>query len=302
MTTTHLIYDKNIFLSEMEQEAITRITKFAKLAKSMNMEIAVGFSGGKDSLVVYDLCKRAGIDCKFYFNHSLEAPETLAYIRTFTDVIRRRNEVGFFEYLQKVKKGLLPTPQIAWCCEVYKHNAKYIDDCSITGIRRAESNTRKNRQIFESKNKTFEKKNKDIFNEYFKEECRGIGSHNKISLRPIVDWSDSDIWQYIYKYKLKINPLYNDGERRIGCMICPKSDFTRNVKMLIKYPKLIDCAIGARERSGNINNDYFIKSDNKDYTHDKVYYMCRWLNRGFLPFTKKQEKLYQQFRKIYNEL
>ena len=32
-------YDNNIFLSDMEQEAITRITKFAKLAKSMNMKI-----------------------------------------------------------------------------------------------------------------------------------------------------------------------------------------------------------------------------------------------------------------------
>lgn len=295
-------YDNNIFLSDMEQEAITRITKFAKLAKSMNMKIAVGFSGGKDSLVVYDLCKRAGIDCNFYFNHSLEAPETLAYIRTFPDVIRRRNEVGFFEYLQKNKKGLLPTPQIAWCCEVYKHNPKYIDDCSITGVRRAESNARKNRQIFESKNKTLEKKNKTLFNEYFKEECRGVGSPNKISLRPIVDWSDSDIWQYIDKYKLPINPLYNTKEKRIGCMICPKADFTRNYKMLMKYPKLIDCAIGARERADNENKDYFISSENKDYSNDKVYYMCRWLNRGFLPFTKKQEILYKQFREIYNQL
>lgn len=62
----------NMFLDEMEAEAITRIQKFAKIASLMGYEIGVGFSGGKDSLVVYDLCKRAGIDCKFYFNHALE--------------------------------------------------------------------------------------------------------------------------------------------------------------------------------------------------------------------------------------
>ena len=64
---------ENLFTEAFEQEAITRIQKFAKIANKLGYEIAVGFSGGKDSQVVYDLCKRAGIDFKAYYNVSFES-------------------------------------------------------------------------------------------------------------------------------------------------------------------------------------------------------------------------------------
>lgn len=44
----------NLFFKEIEQEAITRIQKFAKIAKAMGLPISVGFSGGKDSQVDYE--------------------------------------------------------------------------------------------------------------------------------------------------------------------------------------------------------------------------------------------------------
>lgn len=290
----------NIFLEEFEQEAIKRIQKFARLAKSMKMEVAVGFSGGKDSLVVYHLCKRADIDCKFYFNHALEDTATIQYIKSFGDVTRRRVEVGFFEHLQKNINGLLPTPTTAWCCKTYKHNSKFIDDCVILGVRKVESAKRKERKVFEAKNKTFLKKNKALIDEYFSVGCQSSTSNHKISLMPIVDWSDDDVWQYIKKYNLRVNPLYKQGFYRVGCMICPKANFTRNFEMLMKYPKLVNCAIGARERS-NGNIDWRITCDDKDYSSDKVYYICRWLNHGFMPFSKKQEVLYEQFREKYDK-
>lgn len=293
----------NMFLDEMEAEAITRIQKFAKIASVMRYEIGVGFSGGKDSLVVYDLCKRAGIECKFYFNHALEDLTTLRYIReNFPDVIWRRTEKGFFEYLQKEKKGMFPTFQFAWCCEAYKHNAKFIDNASIVGIRSSESPKRANRRVFMSKNKTFMKHNKATFNEYFEDRCQGTGAPNKILLNVIVDWSDDDVWNYIHKYDLPINPLYSNGFNRVGCMICPKTNFSNNFPMLMKYPKLIDCVINARLRSNNKNEDWIIKMDNTDYANDKVYYVCRWLNHSFMPFTKKQEELYRKFREYYDSL
>lgn len=56
----------NIFSDEIEQQAIQRIQKFAKIAKAMEFDICLGFSGGKDSQVVYDLCLRSGIKFKAY--------------------------------------------------------------------------------------------------------------------------------------------------------------------------------------------------------------------------------------------
>lgn len=296
-----MIVAYNLFLDEMEQEAITRIQKFAKISEQMGYEIGVGFSGGKDSLVVYDLCKRAGIKCKFYFNHSLEDIVTLRYIReNFPDVIWRRNEKGLFEYIIKEMNGLLSTVTFAYCCNTYKHNAKFIDDASIVGVRVSESAKRKGRKVFETKNKTFAKKHKATFGEYFEDRCQGIGAPNKVQLKPIVDWSDDDVWAYIRRYDLPTNPLYADGFKRIGCMICPKADFTSNYAMLMKYPKLVDSVINARIRGGGSHIDWIITSDDKDYSDDKVYYVCRWLNHSFMPFSKKQEKLYKKFRKFYS--
>ncbi len=51
----------NLFSEEIEQTSIERIQKFAKIAKTMGFEVCLGFSGGKDSQVCYDLCKRSGI-------------------------------------------------------------------------------------------------------------------------------------------------------------------------------------------------------------------------------------------------
>ena len=35
---------------------------------------------------------------------------------------------------------------------------------------------------------------------------------------------------------------------------------------------------------------------------DKCYYICRWLNHSFMPFTKKQETLYEKVKEKYMEL
>lgn len=81
-----------LFQEEIENNAIERIIKFAKIAESLNFKIAVAFSGGKDSQVIYDLCKRSGIPFTAYFNHSFESSTTLQFIREYyPDVIWRRD-------------------------------------------------------------------------------------------------------------------------------------------------------------------------------------------------------------------
>ena len=84
-------------------------------------------------------------------------------------------------------------------------------------------------------------------------------------------------------------------------MVCPKANFTNNARGLLEHPKLIDAFIKARQK-GRLEIDWIITSDNKDYSDDKCQYICRWLNRSFMPFTKKQEKLYEKVKEKYNNL
>ena len=70
-----------LFETEFEEIAIERIRKFSKIAEAYNFEIKVGFSGGKDSQVVYDLCKRAGIEFKAFYNVTFESPVTKKFIK-----------------------------------------------------------------------------------------------------------------------------------------------------------------------------------------------------------------------------
>lgn len=90
-------------------------------------------------------------------------------------------------------------------------------------------------------------KNKHLVNEYFVETCQSVGTASVIQLMPIVDWTDGDVWDYIHKYNLPVNPEY-EHSRRVGCIVCPKTNFTSNYIGLLKYPKLIDAFILAREK------------------------------------------------------
>lgn len=291
----------NLFFKELEEQAINRIRKFHKIAQAMGFEVALGFSGGKDSQVCYDLCIRSGIPFKAYFNHSFESNVTIKFIKeNYPDVIKRRDyKFGFIENIWKKHGSLLPTVQMAYCCNDYKHNPKYVDECSIVGVRKAESKKRAKRTSFEVKNKTTLKKNKELIDDYFEENCQSVGTSSIIQLKPIIDWSDSDVWDYIEHYNLPINPEY-EYRNRVGCLVCPKANFTSNYISLMKYPKLIDAFILARQKRLDI--DWIINSENKDCTQDKCYYICRWLNRSFMPFTKKQEKLYESLKQKYNDV
>lgn len=292
----------NIFADEIEQQAIERIRKFAKIAKAMEFDVCLGFSGGKDSQVCYDLCKRSGIDFKAYYNVAFESPVTKRFIReNYPEVIwRKDHKFGFIQNIRTNHKGFLPTVQAAYCCKDYKHNPKYTNDCSITGVRKAESINRRKRTAFEIRNKILLKKNKKLIDDYFEEHCQSTGTEGIIHLKPIIDWTDGDVWEYIHKHNLPINPEY-EYVNRVGCIVCPKANLSYNYRSLLKFPKLIDAFILAREKGG-LNINYLIYNENLDCSNDKPYYICRWLNHSFMPFTKKQEQLYMQVREKYDEI
>lgn len=292
----------DLFTIERENEAIGRLQRFERIANAMHLDICLAFSGGKDSQVIYDLAKRSGIKFKAYYNVAFESADTKNFIRKYyPEVIwRQEHPYGFIRNIRVHHHGFLPTVQAAYCCKDYKHNPKYVEKCSIVGVRRQESVKRRKRTAFEIKNKTLLKKNRKLINDYFEEHCQSTGTASIIQLKPIIDWTDDEVWDYIKMHDLPINPEYR-WHKRVGCMVCPKTNFTANYVTLLKFPKLIDAFINAKEKSSG-NTSWEITAESKDYTNDKPYYICRWLNHSFMPFTAKQEPLYLEVREAYDKL
>ena len=55
-------------------------------------------------------------------------------------------------------------------------------------------------------------------------------------LHPIIDWSTTDVWEYIRSRGIRYCSLYDEGFKRIGCVLCP---MTRDIeRQLARWPKL----------------------------------------------------------------
>jgi phosphoadenosine phosphosulfate reductase len=69
---------------------------------------------------------------------------------------------------------------------------------------------------------------------------------SRIATNPIIDWTDADIWQYIKQNNIAMNPLYEQGFTRVGCIGCPMN--TKAAREFRRYPKYKAAYIRAFER------------------------------------------------------
>lgn len=56
-------------------------------------------------------------------------------------------------------------------------------------------------------------------------------------VNPIVDWTDSEVWDFLHHYGCESNPLYKDGFKRIGCVGCPLSGEKKQLEKFERYPQ-----------------------------------------------------------------
>ena len=183
-------------------------------------------STGKDSTVVVDLVKKIIPDINIMFhNTSLDVADTYKIVKAHPEWIVTNPEEGFYVWSKRL--DFIPTRLSRACCRIYKEEAgdKYFKEQNIDnlmlfmGVRNAESNTRANRQFIEHDPKW--------------------NNPNWLSCLPIRKWSDLDVWIYILREGLEINPKYKKGYIRAGCSIaCPY--YTKNTWVLDQYwfPKL----------------------------------------------------------------
>lgn len=210
-----------------------------KLARSIRLlqsiptdegPVEVSYSGGKDSDVILELAKMAGIPYRsIYKNTTIDPPGTIKHCKEKgVEVIHPK-----ISFMGLVSKKGIPTRRARFCCSELKEYK--VLDRSIQGIRRSESNARKERY-----------KEPEI--------CRVYGKDEKVKVYlPLLDWTDEDVTRFVAERNIKCHPLYYDEqgifhvERRLGCIGCPmksdngKGDFK-------KYPKMLRALIKSAQR------------------------------------------------------
>lgn len=208
------------------KESLQRKVDFAiKLLQSIPTDsgpIEVSYSGGKDSDVILELAKMAGINYRaIYKNTTIDPPGTIAHCKS-KGVEIMKPTINFFDL---VKKKGCPSRFSRFCCEVLKEYK--ICDRAIQGVRRVES-----------------VKRAKLYKE--PEICRAYPKGQKARVYlPILEWTDDDVAEFIKERNIKCAPLYYDEngefhvERRLGCIGCPLASKKKRIAEYMRYPKIL---------------------------------------------------------------
>jgi phosphoadenosine phosphosulfate reductase len=203
------------------------------------MEVEVAYSGGKDSDVILELTRMAGIKYRaIYKNTTIDPPGTIAHAKENGAEVLQPKE-RFFEL---VAKNGAPGRFNRKCCRVLKEYK--VLDRAIMGVRRAESSKRA-----------------ALYSE--PTECRFYGSKKQHveAFYPILDWSDQDVVDFIVERGIKIHPLYfrEDGtidpKRRLGCMCCPLASTKKRLAQFRERPNMVKAYIRAEQKFRDTHPD-----------------------------------------------
>lgn len=279
-------------MMDIEQAAIERL-KFAARAseKYYHAPLIVTTSGGKDSSVCVALAQRAGIAFEVMHNHTTaDAPETVRFVR---DEFKRLEAAGIkctihYPYYKGVRtsmwslipKKLTPPMRISrYCCSVLKErggSGRYI----TTGVRWAESVSRKKKRGIQEAGRDLILNNDNDDKRRLFERCE---LKAKAVCNPIIDWTDRNVWDYIRAEKIPLNPLYDCGFSRVGCIGCPMArrrmrefEFALYPKYRQSYIRAFDRMLEERARRGKLNGTWRMGTTGEDVFH-------WWMEDGILP-------------------
>ena len=222
----------------------------------------LAFSGGKDSQCIYHLAKEAGVKFDAHYHlTTVDPPELVKFIKTnYPDVAIDRSGTTMWKLIEK--KGL-PLRMKRFCCAELKEHGGENGIC-VTGVRWEESTQRKKRRPFEVIAK--KKEDRKLFND--NSEGRRLFENcavkSKRVINPIIDWLETDVWEYLNSRKIPHCCLYDQGETRIGCIGCPMArtkglvaDFEKYPKFKVLYLKAIEKHIAYRKKRGLYLTDDF---------------------------------------------
>ena len=208
-------------LQKKVDRAIRLIQAAGKRAAEIGQPLEVCYSGGKDSDVILELAKMAGVNYRaIYKNTTIDPPGTIKHVLG-KGVEMIRPKTTFMHLMER--KGW-PSRHVRFCCSELKEYK--ILDYAIVGIRRDES-----------------RKRSEMYHE--PEICRVYNAKEKTrQYLPILDWSLRDVTDFISEHHIQCAPhYYTDGvfhpERRLGCMCCPLQSRKKRIMEFERHPNMV---------------------------------------------------------------
>jgi len=204
------------------------------------------------------------------YRNGIDFPETYAFREELTkkwnlDLIVAKSEIK---------------PELSGfsCCGANKTEAlkklmsEYNFDALIVSIRRDEHGIRAKERVFSPRDQDFKWDYKNQPEEIWDNYTSKLDKKGHIRIHPLLDWNEIDIWTYIKKEKIPINPLYLSRNgyryRSLGCTHCTvpiKSD-AKNINDIIKELETTD----TEERAG------------REQDKEKEYVMQKLRSLGYM--------------------
>lgn len=226
-----------LILETLEQETIQKVYNTYWNYKDKVDLFYVAFSGGKDSVVAFDIVQRALPHSDFlvlFGNTRMEFPDTYRIIEDIKELCQKLG-IRFYQSESKLLPKDTwscfgpPSTSSRWCCSVHKTSPQInllrditgkrdFTGMAFTGVRAEESLARSN----------------------YDSVSEGQKHSGQMSCHTILDWTAAELYLYIYARKLPLNEGYKKGNMRVGCLVCPNSTGKHEYIKRICYPKQVD--------------------------------------------------------------
>ncbi len=177
----------------------------------------IAFSGGKDSVVLLDICHRVlPLSVPIVFSDTdMELPDTYKVVEKVKTLYPEREFITARAETPALENWRVfgpPSRTIRWCCSVHKStpalmylkkklHKSAIKIMAFVGVRGDESHSRS----------------------FYEDASDGKKNASQLNRMPILDWGAHELWLYIFGNGLIINEAYKKGLTRVGCLMCPES-------------------------------------------------------------------------------